>query len=65
MKDKDGRFLVSGSTVRRRWAEYLEDLLNVEDEREPKVLPIDSGGRMPVVGDVNEKRLKKWGWRKR
>ena len=36
VKDVNGRWL-RGSEVRKRWAQYFEELLNVQDERERQI----------------------------
>ena len=33
VKDKDGRLLKESRAVRKRWAEYFEELLNMYDDR--------------------------------
>ena len=42
--------------MRRRWAEYFEQVLNVADVREAN---INVGGywRMPGLGDLNERAI--------
>ena len=53
VKGVSGQVLIDEVEVRRRWAEYFEDLLNVEDEREAVV---DEGVYdlgMPVLDEVN------------
>ena len=37
--------------VRKRWAEYFDDLLNVEDAREADIVAVDGGERMPFLGE--------------
>lgn len=37
VKGVDGRMIVEAEEVRKRWAEYFESLLNVEDEREADI----------------------------
>ncbi|KAK3525767.1 hypothetical protein QTP70_007530 [Hemibagrus guttatus] len=36
IKDRDGRMLTSEDSVQRRWKEYIEELMNEENEREKK-----------------------------
>ena len=31
VKDRDGNMLVDGKAVKHRWAEYFDELLNVQD----------------------------------
>ena len=57
VKDRDGGLLVESLDVRRRWAEYFSELLNVEDEREAIVVPGGGGGQMPVFGDANNRGI--------
>ena len=42
VKDVNGR-LLEGNEVRKRWAEYFEELLNVQEDREADIV---------AVGDV-------------
>ena len=58
VKDANGRLLLEGSEVRARWAEYFEELLNVEDDREARIVAV---GRMnvPVFSEMNEKRVER------
>jgi len=59
VKDKNGKLLVCGNEVKKRWAEYFEELLNVDDEREANVVAIGSDRRMPVFGDVNDRQVER------
>ena len=43
-----------GVEVRRRWAEYFEQVLNVADVREANINVVGNW-RMPVLGDFNER----------
>ncbi|KAK3553518.1 hypothetical protein QTP70_004198 [Hemibagrus guttatus] len=42
IKDRDGRVLTSEESVRRRWKEYFEELMNEENEREKRVEGVNS-----------------------
>ncbi|KAK3543875.1 hypothetical protein QTP70_030042, partial [Hemibagrus guttatus] len=42
IKDRDGRVLTSEESVQRRWKEYCEELMNVENEREKRVEGVNS-----------------------
>lgn len=42
--------------MRRRWAEYFEYILNVEDDREANINVV-SDRRMPVLGELNERTI--------
>ena len=57
VKDGNGR-LVKGNEARKRWAEYFESLLNVEDDREADVR-VREGVEVPVFGDENEREITK------
>ena len=46
VKDVNGQILWEGVKVRRRWAEYCDQVLNVEDVREANVNVV--GDRMPI-----------------
>ena len=56
VKDGNGRS-VKGNEARKRWAEYFESLLNVEDDREADVLV--GGVELQVFGDENEREITK------
>ena len=53
VKDVNGRILRDGVEVRRRWAEYFEQVLNVADVREANINVV-SNWQLPVLGDMNE-----------
>ena len=40
VKDVNGQILRDGVEVRRKWAEYFEQLLNVEDVREANIINV-------------------------
>ncbi|KAK3515626.1 hypothetical protein QTP70_024868, partial [Hemibagrus guttatus] len=42
IKDRDGRVLTSEESVKRRWKEYFEELMNEENEREKRVEGVNS-----------------------
>ena len=42
VKDKDGNMLVEGNAVRKRWAEYFDELMNVEDDLQESI--VEAGG---------------------
>ncbi|KAK3538419.1 hypothetical protein QTP86_001765 [Hemibagrus guttatus] len=42
IKDRDGRVLTSEESVQRRWKEYVEELMNEENEREKRVEGVNS-----------------------
>ena len=50
VKDVNGSLLLRSGDVRKRWAEYFEELLNVEDPREAIIVAVRGGARMPVLG---------------
>ena len=56
VKDVNGQILRDGIEVRRRWAEYFEQVLNVADVREANI-NIVGNWRMPVLGDLNERAI--------
>ena len=51
VKDVNGQLLLESGDVRKRWAEYFDDLLNVEDAREADIVAVEGGARMPVLGE--------------
>ena len=44
VKDVNGQILRDGVEVRRRWAEYFEQVLNVADVREANIMYYATGG---------------------
>ena len=42
--------------MRRRWAEFFEQVLNVADVREANINVVGNW-RMPVLGDLNERAI--------
>ena len=42
--------------MRRRWAEYFEQVMNVADVRESNINVVGNW-RMPVMGDLNERAI--------
>ena len=54
VKDVSDQILRDDVEVRRRWAEYFEQILDVADVREANI-NIVSNWRMPVLGDLNER----------
>ena len=56
VKDVNGKILRHDVEVRRRWAEYFEQVLNVADVREANINVVGNW-RMPVLGDLNERAI--------
>ena len=56
VKDVNDHILRDGIHVRRRWAEYFEQVLNVADVREANINVVGNW-RMPVLEDLNERSL--------
>ena len=56
VKDVNGQILSDGVEVRRRWAEYFEQVLNVADVREANINVVGNW-HMPVLGDLNERAI--------
>ena len=55
MKDTSGR-LLKGGDARKRWAEYFEGLLNVEEMREAEI-GMYGDVELPEMEDVNEREI--------
>ena len=55
VKDVNGRFL-RGNEARKRWAEYFEELLNVQEDREVDIVAV-GGVQVPVMGEENEREI--------
>ena len=56
VKDVNGQILRDGVEVRRRWAEYFEQVLNVADVMEVNINVVGNW-RMPVLGDLNQRAI--------
>ena len=56
VKDVNGQILRDGVEVRRRWAEYFEQVLNVSDVRVANINVVGNL-RMPVLGYLNERAI--------
>ena len=54
VKDVNGEIFRDGVEVRRRWAEYFEQVLNVADVREANINVVGNW-QVPVFGDLNER----------
>ena len=52
----NGQILLNGVEVRRRWAEYFEQVLNVADVREANINEVGNW-QMPALGDLNERAI--------
>ena len=46
----------AGVEVRKRWAEYFEQVLNVAEVREANINVVGNS-QMPVLGDLNERAI--------
>ena len=55
VKDVNGQ-LLRGNEVRKRWAEYIEELLNVQEDREADIVAV-GGVQVPVMGEENEREI--------
>ena len=55
VKDVKGQMLREGVELRRRWAEYFQQVLNVEDVREANVNLVRD--RMPMLDEVNVRAI--------
>ncbi|MCP4264721.1 MAG: hypothetical protein GY777_03945, partial [Candidatus Brocadiaceae bacterium] len=54
VKDLNDQLLVESEDVGRRWAEYFDEILNVEDKREVKIVAVGGERGMPVFGERND-----------
>ena len=48
--------LLKGNEVKKRWAEYFEELLNVQEDREADIMVL-GGVQVPVMGEENEREI--------
>ena len=56
VKNVNGQILSDGVYVRRRWAEYFEQVLNVADVRKANINVVGNW-HMTVLGDLNERAI--------
>ena len=49
IKDVNGR-LLKGNEARKRWAEYFDELLNVQEDRKADIVAV-GGVQVPVMGE--------------
>ena len=56
VKDVNGQILHDGVEMRRRWAGYFEQVLNVTDVKESNINVVGNW-RMVVLGDLNERAI--------
>ena len=52
--------LIEGKAARRRWAEYFEELLNVQDCVQASVVAVGGDRRMPVFGRLNDRGVESY-----
>ena len=56
IKDKDGDVLTNEENILRRWKEYFEDLLNIENERERRLVEVEQiNQEVPRISRVEVK----------
>ena len=48
--------LLRGNEARKRWAEYFEKLLNVQEDRVADIVAV-GGVQVPVMGEENERKI--------
>ena len=56
VKDVNGQILRDAVEVRRRWAEYFDQVLNVANVREANIIVVVNW-LMQVLGDLNERAI--------
>ena len=49
--------LVEEKAVRHRWAEYFDELLNVQDGVKTNIVAVGGDRRMPVFGRLNDREV--------
>ena len=52
--------LVEGKAVIHRWAEYFDELLNVQNGVQASVVVIGGDRRMPVFGRLNDRAVESY-----
>ena len=55
VKAVNGR-LLRGNEARKGWAEYFEELLNVQEDRKADIVAV-GGVQVPVMGEENEREI--------
>ena len=59
IKDVNGR-LLRANEAWKRWVEYFEELLNVQEDREADTVAV-GGVQVPVMGEENERDYNRGG----
>ena len=60
IKDREGKMLVDDGDIKKRWREYFEDLLNVENERIERIVkPIADTEIEPITREEVGRALSK------
>jgi len=57
VRDVNGNVLCDDKSVKDRWKEYFDMLLNEEDGREANVVAVGNGRGMPNLGELNDERI--------
>ena len=57
---RDSKRCLRGNEARKRWAEYFEELLNVQEDRKADIVAV-GGVQMPVMGEENERDYNRGG----
>ena len=57
VKDENGQMLIEKEAVSKRWAGYIEDLLNVDDDRPAEIVAVGREHGLNVLGELNESEI--------
>ena len=60
VKDRDGNMLFEWKAVRRRWAEYFPEMLNVQDGVQASTVAVGGDRRMPVFVRLNDRGVESY-----
>ena len=60
VKDRNGNMLVEGQAVRNRCADYIYELLNVQNGVHASVVAVGGDRRMPVFGRLNDRGVESY-----
>ena len=54
IKNRDGNMLVERKKVRHRWAEYFDELLNMQDGEQASIVVVGGYRSILVLGRLND-----------
>ena len=58
LKTENGTMLVEKKAIKERWVEYFELMLNVEEDKEAKIVAVGRENGVKVFGRLNNAQIK-------